>query len=53
MSEIVIPYIEGKIQNAKCCFKGILFTNLEPLTDSTLKLENLDVYYSARLKNLI
>ncbi|KAF2195611.1 hypothetical protein K469DRAFT_722769 [Zopfia rhizophila CBS 207.26] len=47
VSESVIPIIEGKIRDAKCRSGGIPFTNLEPLTDGTLKFKsgNPDVYY--------
>jgi len=48
VSELVIPIIEGKIRNAKYRVGGISFTNLDPLTDSTLKLGNLNIYYGAR-----
>jgi hypothetical protein len=47
VSELVIPIIEGTITDAKYCSGGILFTNLNPLTDGTLKLGNLDIYYRA------
>ncbi|KAF2188850.1 hypothetical protein K469DRAFT_684145 [Zopfia rhizophila CBS 207.26] len=49
VSESVIPIIKGKVRDAKCRSRGILFTNLNPLTDSTLKFKpgNPDIYYSA------
>jgi len=52
VSESVIPLIEGKVRDAKCRSGGIPFTNLDPLTDSTLKPSNPDVYYGARPKQL-
>ncbi|KAL5398114.1 hypothetical protein PMIN03_012808 [Paraphaeosphaeria minitans] len=52
VSESVIPNIEGKIRNAKCRSGGIPFTNLDPLTDGTLKPGNPDVYYGARPEQL-
>ncbi len=47
VSELVVPIIEGKIEDAKCRSGGIPFTNLDPLTDGTLKPGNPDVYYGA------
>ncbi|KAF1936881.1 hypothetical protein EJ02DRAFT_413226 [Clathrospora elynae] len=52
VSESVIPIIEGKIRDAKCRSGGIPFTNLDPLTDSTLKSSNTDIYYGARPEQL-
>ena len=50
--ELVIPAIEGTIGDAKCRSGGIPFTNLEPLTDGTLKPGSPDVYYGARPEQL-
>ncbi|CBX99673.1 hypothetical protein LEMA_P089120.1 [Plenodomus lingam JN3] len=52
VSELVIPIIEGKIRDAKCRSGGIPFTNLDPLTDGTLKPGNPDIYYGARPEQL-
>ena len=52
VSEMVIPIIEGKISDGQCRSGGIPFTNLDPLTDGTLKPGNPDVYYRARPKQL-
>lgn len=52
VSELVIPFIEGKINDAKCRSGGIPFANLEPLTDGTLKPGNPDIYYGARPEQL-
>ncbi|KAL5373608.1 hypothetical protein PMIN06_012488 [Paraphaeosphaeria minitans] len=52
VSESVIPIIEGKMIDARCRSGGIPFTNLEPLTDGTLKPGNPDVYYGARPEQL-
>jgi hypothetical protein len=52
VSESVIPLIEGKIRDGKCRSGGIPFTNLDPLTDGTLKPGNPDVYYGARPEQL-
>jgi len=52
VSESVIPIIEGKIRDTKCRSGGIPFTNLDPLTDGTLKAGNPDIYYGARPKQL-
>jgi len=52
VSELVIPIIEGKIADAKCRSGGIPFTNLDPLTDGTLKPGNPDIYYGARPEQL-
>jgi hypothetical protein len=52
VSELVIPLLEGRIEDAKCRSGGIPFTNLEPLTDGTLKPGNPDVYYGARPEQL-
>jgi hypothetical protein len=48
----VILIIEGDIGDAKCVSEEILFTNLDPLTNSTLILGNPNIYYSARPKQL-
>jgi hypothetical protein len=52
VSELVIPFIEGKINDAKCRSGGIPFANLSPLTDGTLKPGNPDIYYGARPEQL-
>jgi len=52
VSESVIPIIEGKTGDRKCRSGGIPFTNLDPLTDGTLKPGNPDVYYGARPEQL-
>ncbi|KAF1970594.1 hypothetical protein BU23DRAFT_473853 [Bimuria novae-zelandiae CBS 107.79] len=52
VSELVIPLLEGRIEDAKCRSGGIPFTNLEPLTDGTLKPGNPDIYYGARPEQL-
>jgi hypothetical protein len=48
----IIPIIEGEIRDAKCVAKDILFTNLDYLTDGTLALGKLDLFYSACLEQL-
>lgn len=48
----VIPIIEGNIKDAKCCSGGILFANLDHLTDGTLVPGNPDIYYGARPEQL-
>jgi hypothetical protein len=52
VSELVVPVIEGKIRDARCRSGGIPFTNLDPLTDGSLKPGNPDVYYGARPEQL-
>ncbi|KAF9733854.1 hypothetical protein PMIN04_012897 [Paraphaeosphaeria minitans] len=52
VSELVIPFIEGTIEDARCRSGGIPFNNLDPLTDGTLKPGNPDVYYGARPEQL-
>ncbi|KAH8710161.1 hypothetical protein GQ44DRAFT_714488 [Phaeosphaeriaceae sp. PMI808] len=52
VSEIVIPYIEGNIEDTVCRSGGIPFTNLDPLTDEALKSGNPDVYYGSRPEQL-
>jgi hypothetical protein len=52
VSESVIPIIEGKTRDAKCRSGGIPLTNLDPLTDGTLKPGNPDIYYGARPEQL-
>jgi hypothetical protein len=52
VSESVIPIIEGEIRDLKCRSGGIPFTNLDPLTDGTLKPANPDIYYGARPEEL-
>jgi hypothetical protein len=49
---LVIPIIEDKIAHARCRSGGIRFTNLNPLTDGTLKPGNPDAYYGARPEQL-
>jgi hypothetical protein len=48
----VIPIIEGEIRDAKCVSGGLLFTNLDHLTDGTLAPGNPDIYYGARPEQL-
>ncbi|KAG9229574.1 hypothetical protein BJ875DRAFT_507856 [Amylocarpus encephaloides] len=50
--ESMIPIIEGAIKDASCVSGGIPFTNLDPLTDSTLVPGNPDRYYGARPEQL-
>ena len=50
--EQVIPIIEGKTRDTGYRAGGIPFTNLDPLTDGTLKSGNPDIYYGARLEQL-
>jgi len=52
VSETVIPILEGMVEDIRCRSGGIPFTNLDPLTDGTLKFGNPDVYYGARPENL-
>ncbi|KAL5433643.1 hypothetical protein PMIN06_011627 [Paraphaeosphaeria minitans] len=52
VSELVIPIIEGTIEDARCRSGGIPFSNLDPLTDGMLKPGNPDVYYGARPEQL-
>lgn len=44
----VIPIIEGEPRDPKCVSGSIPFTNLDHLTDGTLKPGNPDLYYGAR-----
>ena len=44
----VIPMIEGQPEGPKCVSGGIVFTNLDHLTDGTLKPGKPDLYYGAR-----
>jgi hypothetical protein len=52
VSESMIPFIEGKVEDAKCRSGGIPFTNLDYLTDGTLVPGNPDIYYGARPEQL-
>lgn len=52
VSELVIPSLEGRIEDDKCRSGRIPYTNLEPLTDGTLKPGNPDIYYGARPEQL-
>ena len=52
VSESVISIIEGEIGDTKCRSGGIPLTNLDALTDGTLKPGNPDIYYGARLEQL-
>ncbi|KAF2272254.1 uncharacterized protein EI97DRAFT_386272 [Westerdykella ornata] len=52
VSELVVPIIESKIGDPKCRSGGIPFTNLDPLTDGTLKPGNPDIYYGTRPEQL-
>ena len=49
----VIPIIEGDPQDPKCVSGGIAFTNLDHLTDGTLKPSNPDLYYGARPEQIV
>ena len=48
----VIPIIEGEVRDAKCVSGGILFNNLDHLTDGTLAPGDPDLYYGARPEQL-
>jgi hypothetical protein len=48
----VISIIEGEIRDAKCVLEGILFTNLDHLTNGILVPGNPDLYYGARPEQL-
>lgn len=50
--ELVLPVLEGEIGDVKCRSGGIHFTNLDPLTDGTLKPGNPGIYYGARPEQL-
>ena len=52
VSESVVPIIEGKISDGNCRAGGIPFTNLDPLTDGTLKPGKPDIYHGARAEQL-
>lgn len=52
VSESVVPIIEGKIADGNCRSGGIPFTNLDPLTDGTLKPGKPDIYHGARPEQL-
>ncbi|KAK7177953.1 hypothetical protein PSPO01_16002 [Paraphaeosphaeria sporulosa] len=52
VSELIIPIIEGIIEDARCRSGGIPFNHLDPLTDGTLKPGKPDVYYGARPEQL-
>lgn len=52
VSESVVPIIEGKIADGNCRSGGIPFTNLDPLTDGTLKPGKADIYHGARVEQL-
>jgi hypothetical protein len=52
VTTLVIPIIKGKIRDAKCVAKDILFTNLDHLTNRTLAPSKPDLFYSACLKQL-
>ena len=49
----VIPIIEGQPSDPKCVSGGIAFTNLDHLTDGTLKPGNPDLYYGARPEQVL
>ena len=49
----VIPIIEGQPYDPKCVSGGIAFTNLDHLTDGTLKPGNPDLYYGARPEQIV
>lgn len=46
----VILIIKGNIRDRKCISGEIPFINFNYLTDGTLMLGSLDIYYSARLE---
>ncbi|MCJ1313685.1 hypothetical protein MMC25_007364 [Agyrium rufum] len=52
VTTLVIPIIEGDIEDARCVSGGIPFTNLDPLIDGTLVPGNPDLYYGARPEQL-
>lgn len=52
VSESVIPLIDGTIRNAQCRSGGVVFRNLDPLTDGTIKPGNPDIYEGARPEQL-
>ncbi len=52
VSETVIPIMEGKVPDGKSRAGGVPFTNLDPLTDGTLKPGNPDIFYGARPEQL-
>lgn len=47
VSESVVPIIEGKIADGNFRSGGIPFTNLDLLTDGTLKPGKPDIYHGA------
>ena len=49
----VILIIEGQSSDPKCVSGSIAFTNLDYLTDGTLKPSNPDLYYSARPEQVL
>jgi hypothetical protein len=52
VTKSVIPFIEGKIRDARCVSGKIPFTNLDPLTKDNLVPGNPDLYYGARPEQL-
>lgn len=52
VSESVDPINEGKIADSNCRRGGIPFTNLDPLTDGTLKPGKPDIDHGARAEQL-
>ena len=52
VSETVMSIVEGEITDLKGRSGGIPFNNLDPLTNSSIKPGNPDVYYGARPEEL-
>ncbi|KAF2995330.1 hypothetical protein E8E13_001346 [Curvularia kusanoi] len=50
--ESVLPYIEGRVADARCRSGGVPFSNLEDLTDRPLTKGKPDVFYGARPEQL-
>lgn len=51
-TKMVIPVIEGNVEDDKCVEGDILFTNLAPITEDTLTAAKPDLYYGARPEQL-
>ena len=52
VTSLVIPIIEGKIQDSRCVAGGIPFNNLAHLTNGTLVPGNPDLFHGARPEQL-
>jgi hypothetical protein len=50
--ELVLPYIEGRVEDRRCRLGAVPFDNLEDLTDRPLMQNKPDVYYGARPEQL-